>query len=632
MRLVERIKNIWQKIRAFWVSLSLRTKVFAMFVVAVTVVVIGVLIVHSVNHRYAVLFTDLSAEDLTQVVNYLSSNNITDYKIENNNRILVPEGQEARLKMNILLEGYPTSGFGYNMYLSNIGSLSSDADRQLLWQADLQDRLAACITYIPGVRSAKVFITRGEDRRYILSTDDVVNASASVTVEMSGNKTLTDQQANAIRALIRGAVQGLAIEDVQIMDTAGNTYTGETDSLSATDSAQLKLALESQVNAYLRNNVLRVLNDLFGEGNCSVSVSSTVNVNRTYEDSIIYEEPTWAQNGSSEGRGIIGRRLWGDSIVRDDGEGAGGTVGTTTNADLNEYVIRESDLTGNEREINASGEIDYNVTQHHRQTEYPIGVVEDVMVSVAINSSILGDTPPNLDTLTQVVARAAGINVTTEADRIAIMVHPFYVTPPTPEEPHVIELLPGLEIPNWVLYAAVAGLILFAILVIVILLIVKNIKKKRKEREEQAALEEQKRAEERRALEIKVEQKLREKQPVSVIVHEDGTIEEVPEGTPGSIVVTMPEPTVDVNGIVIMPTLQDAVQQAQEKAVQEAQAAEAAAEGEGAGEEETEGANIMDIHSEEDMELRKKVRLFVEENPAIAAQMLKSWIREGGEE
>ena len=141
-----------------------------MFVVAVTVVVIGVLIVHSVNHRYAVLFTDLSAEDLTQVVNYLSSNNITDYKIENNNRILVPEGQEARLKMNILLEGYPTSGFGYNMYLSNIGSLSSDADRQLLWQADLQDRLAACITYIPGVRSAKVFITRGEDRRYILST------------------------------------------------------------------------------------------------------------------------------------------------------------------------------------------------------------------------------------------------------------------------------------------------------------------------------------------------------------------------------------------------------------------------------------------------------------------------------
>lgn len=627
MRLAERIKETWKKIRAFWVGLSRRTKNFILFILAVTLVVIGVLVVRNMNHRYAVLFTDLSSEDLTQVINYLSTNNITDYKIENNNRILVPEGQESRLKMNILLEGYPTSGFGYNMYLSNIGSLSSDADRQLLWQADLQDRLAGCITYIPGVRSAQVFITPGEDRRYILSTDDVVNATASVTVEMSGTKTLTDQQANAIRALIRGAVQGLAIEDVQIMDTAGNTYTGETDSLSTSDSAQLKLALESQVNAYLRNNVLRVLNDLFGEGNCSVSVSSTVNVSRTYEDSIIYEEPTWAQNGSSEGRGIIGRRLWGDSIVRDDGEGAGGTVGTTTNADLNEYVIRESDLTGNEREINASGEVDYNVTQHHRQTEYPIGVVEDVMVSVAINSSILGETPPNLDTLTQVVARAAGINVTTEADRIAIMVHPFYVTPPAPEEPNVIELLPGLELPGWVIYAAVAGLILFVILIIVILLIRRAIRKRRQEREA-------KREEEQKALEIKLERKLREKKPVSVIVHDDGSIEEVPEGTPGSIVVTLPEPTVDENGVVIMPTLQDAVEQAQEKALQEAQeeAAEAKAEAEGETPPETEGANLMDIHSEEDMELRKKVRLFVEENPTIAAQMLKSWIREGGDD
>ncbi|MBQ9618147.1 MAG: hypothetical protein IJR48_07265, partial [Oscillibacter sp.] len=96
-------------------------------------------------------------------------------------------------------------------------------------------------------------------------------------------------------------------------------------------------------------------------------------------------------------------------------------------------------------------------------------------------------------------------------------------------------------------------------------------------------------------------------------------------------------PTVDENGVVVMPTLQEAVQQAQERAIQQAQEeaiAEAQAEeaAEGEAEEETEGANIMDIHSEEDMELRKKVRLFVEDNPAIAAQMLKNWIRGGGDD
>ena len=618
MRLGERIRNTWANIRAFWVGLSRRTKNFILFVLAVTLVALAVLIVRNMSHKYAVLFTDLSAEDLTQVVNYLTTNNITDYKIENNNRVLVPEGQESRLKMNILLEGYPTSGFGYQMYLSNIGSLSSDADRQILWQADLQDRLAACISYIPGVRSAKVFITLGEDRRYILSTDDVVNASASVMVDMSGNRTLTDQQANAIRMLVRRAVQGLEIDNVDIVDSSGNTYTGETDSMSANDSAQLKLALESQVNAYIRNNVLRVLNDMFGDGNCSVSVSSTVNVNRTYEDAIVYEEPTWAQNGSTEGRGIIGRRLWGNSIVRDDGTGAGGTVGTTTNADLNEYVVNQSDLTGNEREINTSGEVDYNVTQYHRQTEYPIGVVEDVMVSVAINSEVIGDTPPNMDTLTQVIARAANIAAETEGDRIAIMMYPFYVTPPTPEEPTVIELLPGLSVPGWVLYAAVAGLILFIILIVIILLIRRSMRKRR----EQRRLERE--AAEARAAELALQQP----KQVSVIVHEDGTVEQVPEGTPGAITVDMPAPVVDENGVITMPTLEQAVEQSE--AVQEAVAeAEAAAEGE---EEKSEGADLMDINSEEDMELRKKVRIFVEDNPSIAAQMLKSWIRGGGDD
>ena len=43
------------------------------------------------------------------------------------------------------------------------------------------------------------------------------------------------------------------------------------------------------------------------------------------------------------------------------------------------------------------------------------------------------------------------------------------------------------------------------------------------------------------------------------------------------------------------------------------------------------GADIMDLHTERSMELLKEVRQFVEENPSIAAQMVKTWLR-GGEE
>lgn len=41
------------------------------------------------------------------------------------------------------------------------------------------------------------------------------------------------------------------------------------------------------------------------------------------------------------------------------------------------------------------------------------------------------------------------------------------------------------------------------------------------------------------------------------------------------------------------------------------------------------GADIMDINTEKSMELRKSVRQFVQNNPEVAAQMIKTWLRGG---
>ena len=66
-------------------------------------------------------------------------------------------------------------------------------------------------------------------------------------------------------------------------------------------------------------------------------------------------------------------------------------------------------------------------------------------------------------------------------------------------------------------------------------------------------------------------------------------------------------------------------------AQEEAAAAEAAAAEAAALAAAQQGADIMDVHTEETMKMRQDVRQFVEENPAIAAQMIKNWLR-GGEE
>ena len=40
-------------------------------------------------------------------------------------------------------------------------------------------------------------------------------------------------------------------------------------------------------------------------------------------------------------------------------------------------------------------------------------------------------------------------------------------------------------------------------------------------------------------------------------------------------------------------------------------------------------SNIMEMQTEKSMELRQDIRKFAEENPEIAAQMVKNWLREG---
>ena len=42
-----------------------------------------------------------------------------------------------------------------------------------------------------------------------------------------------------------------------------------------------------------------------------------------------------------------------------------------------------------------------------------------------------------------------------------------------------------------------------------------------------------------------------------------------------------------------------------------------------------EGADIMEMQTEKSVELRQDVRKFAEDNPEIAAQMVKAWLKEG---
>ncbi len=510
-------------------------------IVVVAVVVIAAVVLN--NKDYTVLFTGLGSEEASEIVTYLNDNGVTDYRVENNDTILVPEGQEAQLKAQLLMEGYPESGYSYSTYYDHVSALSTESERNTAYLLLLQDRMSAVVRNFDGVKDAVVNINQGEDRSYILDQNNMVDASASVFVTMEDtDDKLTDSQADAIRRLVARSVQGLEVESVEISDSMGHSYGGSTELDETTDLSALKLQLEEENNNKIRAEILQVLEPLFGWENVAVGVNCTVDVNRSTEDSTTYTLP----QGSQDGQGLIGSEVYSNRIVRDEDETAGGTVGTETNADLPTYVEEEITPDGTEKEISTEGQNDYLNNSSTVHEERVAGTITDCMVSVSINTDTAGNVDVNQ--IRTHVARAAGITDEQAETRISILPRSFYTEGGNQNQNGLGD---GgefqLPIPVEVAVAISAGLFLLLVFTIVMMIVLHR-RRKRKEREA--------------ALAAAAAQQV------------------IPMEIP------MAEPQ--------------------------------------------EGADVMSLQTEKSMELRKDVRQFADDNPEIAAQMIRTLLKGGG--
>ncbi len=540
----EKVKGFLNKGKQLWTGAKKRTKILAAAVLVVAAGAIVAVVVASQNQPYATLFTELSQTDMTAITSYLTENGVSDFRIVEDDTIMVPADQEVQLKAQLVSQGYVNSGYAYNYstYLDNVSALTTESERQQLALYELNDSTSAVIRSMEGVKDATVRFTPGEDNTYVLDSGNVVEASAYVKVTMKDGVPLSETMANGIRNLVSSAIQGLKVENVTIVDSYGNTYAPDDGLGDLEDSAALKLRLEEQVNNTLEKKIMSVLEPVYGAENVSVSVNSIVDVDKVYTDSTNYSTEDWAADGSTNGEGIIGQKIYDNRLEADENGTAGGTVGTDTNADIPTYPENEGEMEPGNGVVSSSGQTNYLVDEENKQVQRVGGTIADVMVSVTINEAVSGGV--DVDDLYPHVARAAGITTADQMEKVHILIAPFNTgdnTPVDTEEDTTTD--DGLLVDSWILYAALGGLVLFVLILVLVLLLI------RRHRRKKAA-----------ALAAELEQ--------------SGEMLQEAAPTP-------------------------------------------------------EGADIMEMQTEKSMELRKDVRKFAEENPEIAAQMVRNWLKEG---
>ena len=566
----EKLKGYLDKVKGALGKVS--KKIWILLAVVLVVAVAAVVLLYN-NRPYAVLIDGANNEETSTVISWLGEQGVTDFRMEGTGTILVPQAQAAGLKAKLLQEQYSQNKSSFSGYFERVGALSTQYDRRVAKLESLTEEIRSTIRQFPGVRDASVNINEGEDRGYVLDTNKVVDATATVMLTMEKDKMLDEGQATAIRNYISHSVAGLKPEDVSIEDTIGNDYNSTIGSGgNATTDSALKLQLEKEWSNRIRTQIMNFLTDIYGEGNATAMVNCSVELGNKTVNKHEVELPKFAQDGSTGGRGIIGSEFYAFTFNTPDEGGTGGVVGTPSNAQLPTYVEPEEAQAELEGILKEEGNRIYDNTTTDTEMIIHCATVTDVTVSVTINSNAFENGYP-LDEaqVRSHAAMAAGIiPVVTEemtADeylgtRISVLSYPF----PRDEEPEEPDTNPPgtiLGIPYWVFIAAGAGLLLFVLVLTVILLLRR--KKRKKLEEEQKAVEE------------------------LLAASMPGEVEIGPDGQP------IVQPVLDEDGNPVA------------------------------------GANVMDLHTERSMELRQNIRDYVDENMEVAALLIKSWLKEDGD-
>lgn len=449
----EQLQVYIDKLKEFWQGLSENIrKILIIAVVGSLIFSVGFAIILN-NKPYEVLFTGLNDQESSEIMGKLQEAAVP-YKYETGGTILVPRDQQDQLKAQLVYEGYPKSGFTYDVFKDNIGLMTTDFEKNSYKLFELQDRIASTITLFDGVKDAKVTIALGEDRKYVLDSSMSSEASASVVVIMKDGGSPDVKMVEGIQRLIAKSIPQMTIENIAILDGNGNDLSVKSSSGFDASVSQARLELERDAENKIRNKVLNVLLPFYGTDNVKVSVNVVVDMDKKIREVINYSTPK-----EDSDKGIISNESNTTEIVRDP-EQAAGVPGAESNADI--PIYNQITINGNESQLYTQSEIDYLVNQIKEQAQIDPGSIADVTVSVAINGNSLGGV--QYDELTQLVATASGISNEVKDEKISIVYAPFFnsqgnvVSPEVENQNLMIAILAGIG------GAILVGFIIFLVL------------------------------------------------------------------------------------------------------------------------------------------------------------------------
>ncbi len=394
---------------------------------------------------------------------------------EDNGTIYVPKDQENALRMDLSNEGHPKTAPNYDFFTSNTDMMSTDFEKRTIEKYQLNQRLESVIKTLDGVDNSNVTISIPDTTGYAWD-ENSATPSASVTVTLRAGKTLQPAQVNGIKQLVSKSVPNMKVEDVAVIDTATGEELSDTEDGGASQIDISQFKLAIE-KSYQKDIEASVMKVLAPVfGENNVKVSAKSIMD---VDKKIQEIITYNPSSSSDNRGVIAEENTEKEQNTDASatSSAGGVAGTDANADTTTYP--GVTVNGNVIYTKDAQSYKYLVSQVKEQIQGDAASVKDMTISVVINKAMMDDTQKAQ--ISNLVANAAAI----DPSKVAVYSATF-ATPETVPTNAPIGF-PG-NLNQMLIYSGAA---LGAVILIIIIIAVIVSSRRRKKRKQLLGLEEQ---------------------------------------------------------------------------------------------------------------------------------------------
>ncbi len=422
------LTQIGSQLQAIWKQLGGGQRLTIVVTALAVAVGLGALIFWSARPDYAMLYGRLDDAEAAKVIAALNEAGVPHQVSRGGGTISVPSDKVHPMRMQLAAKGIPRGeGVGFEIFDKPNFGISDFVQRANYLRA-VQGELARTIAQVDTIEAARVMIVMPENR---LLVDNTKKPTASVFVRVRGNSMLPPQNVNAIRFLVANAVEGLAANNVSVVDNMGNVLSENNDNDSVAGLSATQLSARQNLEKYLAKKAEDMLNKVLGAGQSVVRVSADINF-----DSITHVEEKFDPETQIPRTSTVTE----DKLDTMTANPNGGTPGVAANSGTDTNVaaaLPASTSKSNKKVVNTSYEINKTIS-NIMQTP---GSVKRVSAAVFVAANTTGSgtnrviaprSPEEMQKIKRVVMGALGIQEgpdATRPDQISIEEMPFNEEP-----------------------------------------------------------------------------------------------------------------------------------------------------------------------------------------------------------